>query len=132
MPVKINDATINRPEGSRIIDAPAVLIDLNAFVTQLKEETAWGKNDRNGITVFKTPGMTIVLTALHKGASIDGLLVEGILTLQVIEGSVSIDTEDNSMTLSAKQMVVLHPASKQNVTAQQDAVLLLTNTHVSG
>ena len=47
MPVKINDATINRPDGNRIIDAPAVSIDLQQFLTQLKDEKAWEKNDRN-------------------------------------------------------------------------------------
>ena len=131
MPVKTNDATINRPEGNRIIDAPAVLIDLQQFSTQLKEESAWQKNDRNAITVFKTNGITMVLTALHKGATMDDVVVEGLLTLQVMEGSISIDTDNEAMKLKEKQMVVLHPESKQNVTAEEDTILLLSNITVA-
>ena len=92
MPVKTNDATINRPEGNRVIDAPAVVIDLKAYTEQLKDESAWDKNDRNAITVFKTKGMTMVLSALHKDAAMDNLVVEGVLVLQVIEGEITIDT----------------------------------------
>jgi len=127
MPVKINDATINRPEGNRIIDAPAVSIDLQKFITQLKDEPAWNKNDRNAITVFKSNGITMVLSALHKDAAMDDLVVEGLLVLQVIEGSIHVDTDKESITLMEKQMVVLHPECKQNVTAAEDAVLLLSN-----
>ena len=128
MPVKINDATINRPEGNRIIDAPAVSIDLKEFTAQLKKESAWEKNDRNAITVFKTNGMTLVVTALHKNAAIDDLEVEGVLTLQVIEGAISIISADNeTLQLKEKQMIVLHPGTKQQVTAEEDTVLLLSN-----
>ena len=128
MPVKTNDATTNRPEGNRVIDAPAVVIDLKAYAEQLKDESAWDKNDRNGITVFKTKGITMVLTALHKGASMDNLIVEGMLVLQVIEGEVTIDTSnDESITLKKKQMIVLHPDANQNVKAEEKTVLLLSN-----
>jgi hypothetical protein len=131
MPVKTNDATINRPEGSRLIDAPAVLIDIKAYTEQLMDETAWDKSDRNAITVFKTKGMAIVLTALHKGAAMDNLVVEGILTLQVIEGEISIDGSNETIKLKKKQMIVLHPDSNQNVKAEEKTVLLLSNIMVA-
>ena len=131
MSVKINDATINRPEGSRLIDAPAVLVDLKAYTEQLMDESAWDKNDRNGITVFKTKGMTIVLTALHKGAVMENLVVEGILTLQVLEGEISIDGSNETINLKKKQMIVLHPDSNQNIKAEEKTVLLLSNIMVA-
>jgi quercetin dioxygenase-like cupin family protein len=131
MPVKINEATNNRPEGNRIIDAPAVSIDLQQFTTQLKEETAWKKNDRNAITVFKTNGVTMVLTALHKGAAMDDLMVEGVFVLQVMEGTINIETDKEGMKLKEKQMLILHPGSKQNVTAEEDSILLLSNIIVA-
>ena len=92
MPVKINDATINRPEGKRLVDAPAVLVDLETFMDELKDEKAWKKNDRNGITVFKTPGLTMVLSAFHKGAEINDLQLEGLVVLQVIKGQICVGT----------------------------------------
>lgn len=130
MSVKINDATINRPEGERILDAPAVIVDLEKFISQIKDEKAWDKNDRNAITVFKTAGLTMVLSALHKGANMDDLEVKGLLVLQVIKGSVTIDSDNGGAQLHKKQMIVLHPDSKQNITADEDTVLLLQ--HITG
>ena len=54
MEAKRNEATLNRPQGDRVLDASYVFINLPAFIRQMKKEEAWGKNDRNGITVFKT------------------------------------------------------------------------------
>ncbi|GAC1452375.1 MAG: hypothetical protein NVSMB7_15070 [Chitinophagaceae bacterium] len=110
MPVKTNDATYNRPEGKRLIDAPAVLVNMDDFIDQLKEESAWDKNDRNGITVFKTPGLTMVLSAFHKGAAIKDLQLEGLLVLQVIKGKISVSTAGNeTLQVKKKQVLVLHP-----------------------
>ncbi len=51
------DSTHNRPEGDRKIDSPVLLIDIPSFIKQVKDEKAWGKNDRNAITVFKADKM---------------------------------------------------------------------------
>lgn len=132
MPVKTNDATINRPEGERLIDAPAVSIDLKKFISQIKDEKAWEKNDRNAITVFKTDGVTMVLSALHKGANMDQVEVNGLLVLQVMEGSISIESGNDSMQLGAGQMAAIHPECRQNITAREDSVLLFSNIAAVG
>lgn len=127
MEIKRNEATINRPEGDRVIDAPFVFIDLPGFISQLKEEEAWKKNDRNGITVFKTGNMTIVLTALHAGAEILDNDVNGIVTLQVLEGTARITTTEADIEAKEKNIVTLHPNVRHSVKALSDTVLLLTN-----
>src|SRR5689334_3008656 len=99
---KHNDATPNRPGGERIIDAPAVMIDIHAFVRQIKTEEAWRKYDRNSITVFKTFGLCIVVGALHKGAEMLHI-AEGIMSLQVLEGILDIVTDEISVTLEKGQ-----------------------------
>ena len=62
MDEKFNDATKQRPQGERIMDAALVTIDLRNFTKQIKEEQARKDNDRNAITVFKTVGMRIITT----------------------------------------------------------------------
>ena len=37
---KYNEATLNRPEGERIIDAPFVFTDLGKYSQQLRNEDA--------------------------------------------------------------------------------------------
>ncbi len=54
MDEKFNDATKQRPQGERIMDAALVTIDLRNFIKQIREEKAWKESDRNAITVFKT------------------------------------------------------------------------------
>ncbi len=126
MEIKYNEATINRPGGDRIIDAPFVFTDLDKYIRQLKEEDAWEKNDRNSITVFKTTGMTMVLTCLHKDAAIDKNVMDGLLTIQVLEGSIDF-TIDSTVSLSKQQMISLHPGIEHSLVAKEDTALLLIN-----
>ncbi|MGI8584377.1 MAG: hypothetical protein ACR2KX_19465, partial [Chitinophagaceae bacterium] len=78
-----NEATINRPEGDRPVDAPVVLVDIPDLIKQLKKEKAWDKNDRNAITVFKSDKLRIVLVAMHKKAEMTTEHPENIFSLQV-------------------------------------------------
>ena len=121
-----NDATHNRPEGSRSLDGPAFPVDLVTFSSQLKNETAWTKQDRNSITVFKTPGLTLVLTALHEGAVLDNLPEDGVMIIQVLEGSLAAETEKGQVELGVGQMLVLHNDAGQHISADKEAVVLLT------
>src|SRR5882762_390822 len=100
---KHNDATPNRPDGERIIDAPGGFIDIRAFINQIKTEEAWHKSDRNSITVFKTAGMSIVVGGLHRGAELEHR-AEGIMSIQILEGILDVVTDDLSVTLEKREM----------------------------
>ena len=43
---KRNEATLNRPEGDRVLDAPYVFINIPEFIRQLKNERNEGKYHR--------------------------------------------------------------------------------------
>jgi len=130
MQIKINQATKNRPEGERIIDAPAVLVDIQQYIGQLKEEDAWQKSDRNAITVFKTPGVTVVINALHSGAEMNDIEIEGMLMLQVVEGEINIMSDEGERKLTEQQVLILHPCFKTNILAEKDTILILSNIQV--
>lgn len=128
MEIKHNDATINRPWGERPVDAPVVPVDLHAYTQQLMEEEAWQKNDRNAITVFKTNELTIVLIALHKEtetkpATVDGT---GVMSLQVLDGSIKFTGANEKLELSRGQMVMLHEHLPFTLYANEESVCLLT------
>ena len=103
MELKRNESTFNRPEGDRVLDAPYVFFDIEEYAKQLKEEKAWHKNDRNAITVFKTDPVTMVVVGLKAGAVQKDNLVEGILSIQVIEGKIRIETPDGDIELKEKR-----------------------------
>lgn len=126
MEIKKNEATTNRPEGDRIIDAPFVIADLSDFVKQLQHEKAWKNNDRNGITLFKSRNITIVLTALKAGASINENEVEGYLTIQVLKGKAVFSATTGNVDLSENQLITLHPHLVHSFRAIEDTIVLLS------
>jgi quercetin dioxygenase-like cupin family protein len=125
METKFTEATLNRPEGDRIIDAPFVFADLEKYNGQLKKEEAWRKSDRNSITIYKTEGVTIVLTCLHKHAAITNNSVDGLLTVQVVEGSIDFTVEKKILRMKKNQLVTVHAEIVHSIDAREDTTLLL-------
>src|ERR1044072_2009785 len=125
MEIKRNDATLLRPEGDRVLDAPYVFMDFDSFVKQLKDEEAWAKRDRNGITIFKTDGLTTVLTCLHKDACIEENSVDGLFQVQVLDGKIRVSTDDGDADMREGEMIVFHPNVKHRIEALKKSSLLL-------
>jgi quercetin dioxygenase-like cupin family protein len=128
METKYNDATLNRPKGNRIIDAPFVFIDLEKYARQLISEEAWAKNDRNSITVHKTERFTQVLCCLRGGAMIKDNLVSGFISFQVIEGKIDITIVTGRSELTRQQIITIHPNIIHTVKATENSLILITTT----
>jgi quercetin dioxygenase-like cupin family protein len=132
MEIKRNDSTLLRPEGDRVLDAPYVCMDFDGFVKQLKDEEAWEKRDRNGITMFKTDGLTTVLTCLHKDARIEENSVDGLFQVQVLDGKIRVTTDDGDADMREGEMVVFHPNVKHAIEALKKSTLLLQTINEKG
>jgi len=128
MDEKFNDATKQRPQGERIMDAALVTIHLSSFTKQIREEKAWKDSDRNAITVFKTDGMRIVLIALHKDAEMIKHTADGIISVQVLEGQILFTTKEQSVALGKGEMLALHKNVLHSVLATKETIFLLTLT----
>lgn len=130
---KFNEATPQRPEGDRPIDAALVVMNLPSFIEQIKQEPAWKDNDRNAITVFKTNGMRVVLIALHEGAEMKKHTAPGIISVQMLEGKIRFHTEQETVELEKGRMLALHTGIPHRVVAIEESVFLLTlATQLSG
>ena len=121
-----NEATTNRPEGERPIDAPLVLVNIPEFIKKIKKEKAWDKNDRNAITVFKSDKLRIILVAMHKKAEMTTERPENIFSVQVISGKVKLDTAGKSFDVSEEDLLVLHPNITYKIVALRKSVFLMT------
>ncbi len=121
-----NEATTNRPEGERPIDAPVVLVNIPEFIKKIKKEKAWDKNDRNAITVFKSDKLRIILVAMHKKAEMTTERPENIFSVQVISGKVKLDTAGKSFDVSEEDLLVLHPNITYKIVALKKSVFLMT------
>ncbi len=127
METKYNEATINRPEGDRIIDAPIVFMDIKKYSEQLKEEDAWQKNDRNSITIYKTDGLTMLLSWLKDGASITDHAAGNHTTVQVLEGEIEVEVETGKMDVMKGQIIAIHQGILETINAKEDSLLLISS-----
>ncbi|BAV04788.1 hypothetical protein SAMN05421788_11113 [Filimonas lacunae] len=125
---KSNNATFNRPQGSRPIDAPVLVTHIEESVQLLESEEAWQKNNRNAVTLFKTEGFSTVLVALHKGADITDNVTEGILSIQVLSGSVEVQLEDKKVIAGKGELVFMHRLQQHVIKALEDCRLLAALT----
>lgn len=123
---KSNDATPQRPEGDRILNAPLVEMNLNDAIKQIKSETTWQNSDRNSVTLFKSETMRIVLIGLHENAEMKPHKANGVISVQVLEGKIEFTSEDQSPQLEKGQMIALHDNLMHSVKALKESFFLLT------
>ncbi|RYY48170.1 MAG: hypothetical protein EOO06_10965 [Chitinophagaceae bacterium] len=124
--IKTMDATPQRPEGTRVVDAALTEVDLNQFIEDLKGESTWKDSDRNSITVHKSDNLVIVLIGLHDKAELKPHNAPGILSLQVLKGKIDFIVEAKKVEMEKGNMVVLHEKIFHSVCAREESFLLLT------
>ena len=122
---EINNQFTQMPQQDRPIDAPLVTIDLPVLLKQIKE-SSWKDSKRNAITVFKTNSFRIVIIALHEGAEMARHIADGIISVQVLEGEIQLNTDLQSVQLSKGQMLTLHERIPHSVLALKETIFLLT------
>jgi len=126
MEIKRNEATLNRPDGDRVLDGTYVFVDLPSYIRQIREEKAWEKNDRNGITVFKSDSITIVITVLQKGSAMRDSQTDEFLSVQVLDGNVRFSTPEGDIDAVKNQQITFHPQVKHSIEALSESIILLT------
>lgn len=123
---KSNEATPQRPEGERTLNAPLVEMDLFEFIKQIKDESTWTDSDRNSITIFKSDAMRIVLIGLHENAELKPHKANGTISVQVLEGKIEFTTEHQSTQIEKGQMIALQQNLTHSVKALTESFFLLT------
>lgn len=121
-----NEATPQRPEGDRLLNAPLVEMDVNKFIEQLKNETTWTDSDRNSLTLFKSDTLRIVLLGFHENAELKPHKANGVISVQVLEGKIKFITNEQTSLLEKGQMIALHENIMHSVIALKESFFLLT------
>lgn len=123
---KSNEATPQRPEGDRMLNAPLVEMNLNKFIEQIKGESTWAESDRNSITIFKSDSMRIVLMGMHKDAELKTHTANGIISVQVLEGKINFTAVESTVSMEKGQMIALQEMIPHSVLALAESFFLLT------
>lgn len=120
------DATQQRPDGERIVNAPLVEMNLNRFIEQIKNEKSWADSDRNSVTIFKSETMRIVLIGLHQDAELKPHKANGTLSIQVLDGKLEFMTEQQITQIERGQMIAVQDNVAHSVKALTASFFLLT------
>jgi hypothetical protein len=123
-----NDATPQRPDGSRPLDASIIPINIPKYITQITNEEAYHKNGKNAITVFKSREVTITIIALKEAEIIHPGNDEGeaIMSLQIIKGHLMFESIGSDTDLNEGEMITLHEQLSFKATAIKPTICLLT------
>lgn len=121
MTTRIAHRNIGRP-----LDAPLLTFDLPALLDKIKSEEDWSKNERNAMTLHKSPELKVILVAMHGGTAIPGHKADHPISLQVIEGSILFTSGKKTATLQRGQMLTLHAGIPHDIVATVESAFLLT------
>ena len=95
------DAIRTAAREDRVLSGPAITFAIAEEINLLEQEPEWISGTRNSVRVVKTSNLSIVLTAIKKGAALCGHEVDGPITLQVLSGAVRFGVADVPRTLAA-------------------------------
>ncbi len=74
--------------------------------------------------------MRVVLGGLHKGAELLPHKAEGIMSIQVLDGALEVNTDTISETLKKGQVIAIHKHNNYRIVAAEESAYLLTITNV--
>jgi hypothetical protein len=115
----------------RAIRRPAV-VNLADQASALMSEPEWQTGDRNSITVATTDRLRVTLTALHPGAEIGSEAVDDTIVVQTLRGQVTLATGGMNLALGPDQLTTIEEPGSWQITADTEALLLITAAHPSG
>lgn len=114
------------------LTGPMLHFDLADEIAALHQETSWQQGDRNSKTLVKEGDFRAVLTAMRSGARLARHESAARFTLQVIQGSLTVAIEGQTLTLAPGHVLALNHDVPHDVTALTDCAFLLTLVWPSG
>jgi quercetin dioxygenase-like cupin family protein len=116
-----------RAERHERLDAGTLhVFALERYVRELREEAAYSKHGRNGLTLVKTPALRVVLEVLRGGAELAEHRAPGPITVQVLEGEVRFHTGEDTFRIRVGEMLALPEGRPHAVEAVRDCSLLIS------
>ena len=123
-----NQATIRRRQPPVERSAVSeVAIDPPAIAARLRQEDASieSRGGHHQLAVFRRWPVTMMVFAFDAGGTLSDHSANGLVTIHVYGGALTIRTPDNEFSLRAGMMLVLAPAIRHSVTAVEPSEMLL-------
>jgi quercetin dioxygenase-like cupin family protein len=82
--------------------------------------------ERTAVTLMKSSFMRIVLIALHGQSEINFNQSGNVISVQLLEGKINFQTQNESVMLSKGSLVTIHEDTQHRLIAIEESVFLLT------
>lgn len=106
------------------------VFNMSSIISHLKSGSDWQSLDRAVTTLIKTPGLHIVLMAMHADTTKTWHKVECPISLQMIQGSVDFITDSETVALKEGDILVLKGGIRHHMRVKEESVALLSlGTH---
>ena len=112
--------------AARRLTAPLLSFDLAQEADRLRREANWALHGHNAMTLVKEQAYRLVLIAMRQGALLSEHSAPGPLSIQVLRGQIQVAADDQTVALSAGQLLVLDAGVPHAVTALAESDFVLT------
>ncbi len=126
------------PESARLrthpqqrFDAPAHLLDLGSIAETLRAEQHDAVSGHRQIAIYKHGQATLVLYAFEAGGEMPAHDTEGVVTIHVLSGELSVTVGTTTHDVGSGQVLALAPGVRHSVRASEPGEMLLT-VHFAG
>jgi quercetin dioxygenase-like cupin family protein len=100
--------------------------DFAAEVARLHTEESWLRGTRNAKTLVKEPDFRLILIALRQGSRMEEHRAPGRISIHTLTGRLRLRVLDQTIDLSAGQILALDPNVAHDVEALDESAFLLT------
>ncbi len=115
----MSERSQSRPEDQ----LPAHVFELNAEAEELLAGVADGGHKQR--TLYRCGKTTVAMFALGTGGGLPRHAVDGVVTVQVLRGRVSMDTPGRVLEFAVGGLLRMEPGLEHNVSAVEVSVILV-------
>jgi quercetin dioxygenase-like cupin family protein len=112
--------------GARTMIEPLMRFSLEVEADSLRLEPEYREGDRNSRTLAKETDLRVMLTVLREGAALDEQDGDARTTVQVIDGTATLEIDNAEAHLEPAEVAVIDRGQPWIIRAESDCALLLT------
>lgn len=115
-----------RPHSAERFAGDSHFFDLGSALQQLRAEPHSAQRGHRQVTLFHRTPVTHALFAFDQGGGLPDHSANGLVTIQALEGNLTVQAAGETHRLQAGMLVILKPNIRHSVHAEEPSAMLLT------